>query len=240
MDHFLAMKAKAHRTAAGRVSSGARASRKVPTPARVKAQIASLLAREVRSGLSQVAPQKVARLYRDISTIRRQVRELVIEAARRVDEPASEVETLEGEGLRRVETDEERRALEHALAEARQRGQATIATILARPEMLTGEAFAARANTTRETVNKWRSAKRILGLEGNTRGIRYPAWQLDEHGALLKDLPAFLEAVPGPWVAYRMLTSEWPELGGKTGVELLKRGKVAELVEATRHFGETF
>jgi hypothetical protein len=153
---------------------------------------------------------------------------------------ARQGEVLIGEGLRPIAGDQERRRLERALTRARQRGEATIAAILARPEMLTGEAFAARANTTLDALHGWRSAGRVLALEGSDGDIRYPAWQLDEYGAPLKDLPRLLQAVPSSWIAYRSLVSEWPALGGKTGLELLKCGRVDQVIEITHHFGQTF
>jgi hypothetical protein len=153
---------------------------------------------------------------------------------------ARRIETLIGEGLRAISGGDERRDLERALADARQRGQARVAAILASPEMLTAEAFAARANTTLGAVHSLRNAGQVLALEGPAGDVRYPAWQLDDHGALLTDLPGFLRAAPDPWVAYRSLVSEWPELGGKTGLELLKSGRADLLTDLTDHFGETF
>jgi hypothetical protein len=153
---------------------------------------------------------------------------------------ARRVETLIGEGLRRLTGDAERRDLERALANARQRGQAIIAAILASPEMLTAEAFAARAHTTLDAVHRWRTAGRVLALEGSSGDIRYPAWQLDEYGVPLTELPRLLQAVPSSWIAYRSLVSEWPELGGKTGLELLKSSRADLLIDVTDHFGETF
>jgi hypothetical protein len=153
---------------------------------------------------------------------------------------ARKVETLTGEGLRSIGGDEERRHLERALTAARKRGQETIAAILASPEMLTGDAFAARAHTTLDAVHRWRTAGRVLALEGSSGDTRYPAWQLDENGVPLTELPRLLQAVPSSWIAYRSLVSEWPELGGKTGLELLKSGRADLLIDVTDHFGETF
>jgi hypothetical protein len=153
---------------------------------------------------------------------------------------AGDFETLTGEGLRSISGDAEHRHLERALAGARQRGHATIAAILALPDMLTVEAFAARANTTVDAVHCWRIAGLVLALEGLAGEVKYPAWQLDDHAAPLKDLRRLLKAVPSPWIAYRTLVSEWPELGCKTGLELLKNGRADLLIDLTDHFGETF
>jgi hypothetical protein len=57
---------------------------------------------------------------------------------------------------------------------------------------------------------------------------------------VLRELPEFLRAVRDPWIAHRLLMEALPELGGLTGLEAVKRGRSAELIEAIRHFGETF
>lgn len=147
---------------------------------------------------------------------------------------------LSGEGLRPIESDEDRRRLDAAMEKARRRGQAAVAEILERPEMLTGEEFAARAGVSRGTVDMWRRDRRILGLEGSARGVRYPAWQFDDNGVLVKDLSKFLRAVNDDWAAYRWLTSELPEIGGEVGLDLLRKGRTDELIDAAQHFGETF
>jgi hypothetical protein len=219
-----------------------------------KATLVRRLARQIERGLegaSVETVEKVVVLFERAPSVGRQiVREAVAAAAERAaaehvaartGEPmaASAVEALRGEGLRVAGTEEERRRIAAALERARRRGEESVGEILSRPEMLPGEVFAERANTSRETVNRWRNEGRILGLEGNARGVRYPEWQLDR-GLVLKDLPAFLKAVRDPWIAYRVLTSPWPEFEGMTGLEALRGGRAAELVGVVRGFGETY
>src|SRR5262249_22307661 len=54
--------------------------------------------------------------------------------------------------------------LDRALADARRRGLVRVAEILAGPEMLSADAFAARLGTTRATVTAWRHKNQVLGL----------------------------------------------------------------------------
>ncbi|WP_395335765.1 hypothetical protein WBP06_27365 [Novosphingobium sp. BL-8H] len=67
-------------------------------------------------------------------------------------------------------------------ATVRSRGRDRVAEILAQPDMLSAEDFAKHLGTTRATINTKRVGKQVLGLQGATRGYRYPAWQIDEEG----------------------------------------------------------
>src|SRR5215467_3296811 len=63
-------------------------------------------------------------------------------------------------GSRRVDARGSR--LDRALADARRRGALRVAEILAGPEMLSADAFAAQLGTTRATVNTWRNKNQVL------------------------------------------------------------------------------
>lgn len=202
-----------------------------------KSELARRLARVIVQGLEDASVEKVVALFPQVQSIGRQIRKIVAEAA---DTGAGTVEALRGEGLRVIEGEVGRHALEASLGRARKRGDAAVAEIPARPEMLTGEEFADRANTSRETVNRWRNERRVLGLEGNTRGVRYPAWQIDEHGLVMKEMAGFLAEIGDPWLAYRFLTNDLPEFDGLTGLEVLSQGRGAALAMVVRRFGETF
>jgi hypothetical protein len=196
------------------------------------------LARQIERGLEREPIEKVERVVvlfeRAPAVGRRIVERVMAEAAAAAPGDG----TLRGEGLRAAD-EAERGRIDEALGRARARGEEAVSKILARPEMLTGETFATRADATRETVNRWRKEGRVLGLEGNTRGVRYPDWQIDERGRVT-DLRPFLNEVRDPWVAYRFLASALAEFGGMTGIEVVRRGRSAELVDVVRHFGETF
>jgi hypothetical protein len=121
----------------------------------------------------------------------------------------------------------------NSLAAARARGALRVAEILEQPEMLSSDGFAALTGTTRATVNTWRNASKILGLEGAKRGFRFPAWQVGEDGKPFAAIPAlFAEFNNSPWAVYRFLVQHHPELGGLTGLAALQRGRTKQALEA--------
>ncbi|MFK0332750.1 hypothetical protein ACIQUB_16650 [Rhizobium sp. NPDC090275] len=133
----------------------------------------------------------------------------------------------------------QRDALDIALAAARQRGSERVAEILKRPEMLSTDEFADEIGSTRETVNKKRKRHEVLGLEGAKRGVRCPKWQIGDDGQLLGGLAQLFEALNGhPWAVYRFLLQESGSLGGRTGLEMLRAGRIEDAVGAARLIGQ--
>lgn len=103
------------------------------------------------------------------------------------------------------------------------------------PGLLSGEDFAARIGLSRQRLNDWRRAGRILGIEAAKRGFRYPEWQIGRDGRILPDIPAILAALIHPFAAYRFLTTPLDALGGATPAEALHDGegeRVVGLAEA--------
>lgn len=130
---------------------------------------------------------------------------------------------------------------DRALADARHRGRLRVAEILAGPEMLSADAFAVRLGTTRATVNAWRHKNQVLGLEGATRGFRFPVWQVGADGKPFRALPQLFDRLGGDtWDVYRFLVQHHPELGGMTGREALQKGHVKEVVEAAESVAQAF
>lgn len=126
-------------------------------------------------------------------------------------------------------------ALDEALAAARQRGAQRVAEIMKSPDMLSARAFAPLIGASHETVNQKRKSGEILALDGATRGLRYPKWQVTDDGRLLPGLGDLVrELTGGPWTVYRFLLQGHPELKGETGLEALKVGRVSEVVEVAR------
>lgn len=126
-------------------------------------------------------------------------------------------------------------ALDDALAAARQRGARRVAEIMKSPDMLSARAFAPLIGASHETVNQKRKSGEILALDGATRGLRYPKWQVTDEGRLLPGLADLArELSGGPWTVYRFLLQGHPELEGKTGLEALKAGRRSEVVETAR------
>lgn len=129
--------------------------------------------------------------------------------------------------------------LERALGEARERGRHAVAEILSGTDMLSADAFADHLKTQRVTINSWRQAHRVLGLQGATRGYRYPVWQIGEDGRPFAALPELFEIFGGsPWAVYRFLVQHHDELDGVTGREALRRGSAEAVLAAARGIAE--
>ncbi|MFC0243245.1 hypothetical protein [Rhodopseudomonas telluris] len=117
-------------------------------------------------------------------------------------------------------------SLEASLSAARDRGRFKIAEILKGDDMLTGSDFGALIGASHETVNVRRGRGEILGLQGATRGVRYPSWQVTDAGMPLPGLSELFEVLGRePWLVYRFLRTAHPELGGKTALEAMKLGQ---------------
>lgn len=118
-------------------------------------------------------------------------------------------------------------ALAGALARAEARGAVKAADILKGADMLTARAFGPLIGASHETVNIKRKRHELLGLEGATRGVRYPRWQVTDGGLPLPGLPRLFDALgEQPWSVYRFLRATHAELGGKTALDALKAGQV--------------
>jgi hypothetical protein len=141
----------------------------------------------------------------------------------------------------RYQADSAHVELDRALADARQRGALRVAEILSGSEMLSADAFAARLGTTRATVTAWRHKNQVLGLQGATRGFRFPEWQVGPDGKPFRALPQLFDRLGGDtWDVYRFLVQHHPELGGMTGKEALQKGHVKEVVEAAESVAQAF
>ncbi len=117
--------------------------------------------------------------------------------------------------------------LDAAIARARARGATKITDVLRSADMLTARDFGPLIGASHETVNVMRRRDELLGLEGATRGIRYPRWQVTDAGLPLPGL-ARLFGILGrqPWTVFRFLLAEHAELGGQTALDALKAGQV--------------
>ncbi|WP_299439391.1 hypothetical protein [uncultured Rhodospira sp.] len=128
------------------------------------------------------------------------------------------------------------------VARLRAKGRDAADTMLSETTYLSGEDFAARIGLTRQALDKRRKAGTVLGLQGEKRGVRYPVWQLENSEgqpvyvlpALKETLPALLESLGGPWSVHTFLTTSWPQVGGRTGLDLLREGAGAEALELAR------
>ncbi len=130
-------------------------------------------------------------------------------------------------------------ALDRALTEARSRGAALVSDIMKGADMLTGRAFADLIGVSHETVNQKRKSNEVLALEGATRGLRYPKWQLTDDGHLLPGLRELFHELGGnSWTVYRFLRQGHAELGGETGLDALKRNHLDKVLAVARNISE--
>ncbi len=121
--------------------------------------------------------------------------------------------------------------LDAALARAKARGATKVSDILKGADMLTARDFGPLIGASHETVNAKRKRHEVLGLEGATRGVKYPRWQVTDAGLPLPGLPKLFEILGAqPWTVFRFLKTRHAELGGKTALELLKAGQVDAVV----------
>lgn len=117
-------------------------------------------------------------------------------------------------------------SLEAALSAARERGTLRIAEILKGDDMLTATQFGSLIGVSHETVNVKRRRGEVLGLQGATRSVRYPSWQVTDDGRLLPGLSELFELLGRqPWTVYRFLKTRHPEFGGQTALEAMRSGR---------------
>jgi hypothetical protein len=104
---------------------------------------------------------------------------------------------------------------------------------------LTSEQVAEILGLSRQAVDKRRSSNQLLAFTQGRRGYSYPGFQFDE-GKTLSGLENVLEALRplDPWMQLNFFTSPIERLGGKTPIELLRDGKVNDVISAASTYGE--
>lgn len=105
--------------------------------------------------------------------------------------------------------------------------------------LLSGEQAAARLGVSRQAVDKRRRAGTLLAIERPSRGLGYPAWQFPDDGRLpgLSETLRALGDEP-PIAKQRFFLSGNHRLGEARPLDLLRAGRVAEVVQAARAAGE--
>ena len=90
----------------------------------------------------------------------------------------------------------------------------------------------------RQAVDKKRRGGQLLALPVGPRQ-RYPVWQFKD-GAILPGLANVLAALPtsSPWVKAAFFLSRNARLGERRPLDLLRQGRVDEVVRAARTHGE--
>jgi hypothetical protein len=123
-----------------------------------------------------------------------------------------------------------------AIAQAKARGATKVSDILKGADMLTARAFGDLIGASHETVNTRRKRHEVLGLEGATRGVKYPRWQVTDAGLPLPGLVQLFHVLgEQPWTVYRFLRTAHAELGGSTALDALKAGQVDAVVGAAEN-----
>lgn len=92
---------------------------------------------------------------------------------------------------------------------------------------------------TRQAVDKRRRAGTLIGLTTGRYGYRYPIWQFTQSGAVpgLEDVLTAL-ASHDEWMQAAFLISKNPRLNGRTPIEMLKAGKLDQVLNAAQVYGE--
>jgi hypothetical protein len=92
---------------------------------------------------------------------------------------------------------------------------------------------------TRQAVERRRQAGKLVALATGRHGYRYPVWQFHESGTLpgLEDVLAVL-APYDEWMKTIFFVGKNPRLGDNTPVEMLKAGKVKQVLDSAQAYGE--
>jgi hypothetical protein len=110
--------------------------------------------------------------------------------------------------------------------------KAEVASFVDSLHMLPAETFARQLNVSRETINEWRKADKVIGVRGAKRGFRFPAWQLNDRGQPYPAIKRILEELGGDhWAGWRFLEEKVPEVGD-IGFQALAAGKEDALLKA--------
>ena len=93
----------------------------------------------------------------------------------------------------------------------------------------------------RTTVYDWVQRGTLLAWKSTKRGLNIPAAQILGPGAVVAGLADVVEVIDDPKLAWSFLTQEWPfEDEVATPLELMKSGRIVEVLGAAPGFGDTF
>ena len=104
---------------------------------------------------------------------------------------------------------------------------------------LSSEQVADVLGISRQAVDKRRSLNQLLALTQGRRGYSYPSFQFEDGKTIggLEDVLAQMKSLD-PWMQMVFFTSPNERLGGKTPIESLQEGLVAEVTRAASGYGE--
>ena len=100
---------------------------------------------------------------------------------------------------------------------------------------------ATRLEVSRTTVYDWVERRTLLAWRSTKRGLSIPASQILGPGRVVPGLVDVVDAIGGPELAWTFLTREWPfEDTVARPLEVLKAGRMEEVLGAAAGFGATF
>ena len=104
---------------------------------------------------------------------------------------------------------------------------------------LSSEQVAEVLGILRQAVDKRRSSNQLLALAQGRRGYSYPGFQFEDGKTIggLEDVLAQMKSLD-PWMQMVFFTSPNERLGGKTPIESLQEGLVAEVTRTASGYGE--
>ena len=100
---------------------------------------------------------------------------------------------------------------------------------------------AARLEVSRTTIYDWVDRNTLLAWKSTKRGLRIPAAQILGPGRVVPGLVDVVDIIGDSELAWEFLTQEWPfEDAIALPLELLKVGRVDDVLAAAPGFGATF
>ncbi len=100
---------------------------------------------------------------------------------------------------------------------------------------------AERLEVSRTTVYEWVKATKLIAWRATKRGLRIPAGQILGAGRVVPGLKDIVDVIEEPELAWAFLTQEWAfEETVERPLELLKKGRIDEVLAAAPGFGDTF
>ena len=100
---------------------------------------------------------------------------------------------------------------------------------------------AERLEMSRTTVYEWVRTNKLIAWKTTKRGLRIPAGQILGAGRVVSGLKDVVDAIGDGELAWAFLTQEWAfEEAVALPLELLKDGRIDEVLDAAPGFGATF
>ena len=100
---------------------------------------------------------------------------------------------------------------------------------------------AERLEVSRTTVYEWVRTTRLIAWRTTKRGWRIPDGQIPGAGRVVPGLKEVVDAIGDPELAWAFLTQEWAfERSLALPLDLLKIGRIEEVLNAAPGFGTTF